>query len=133
MILFNPSGCCPYKRTAAAHISSVTADNTMDSFIRPLCRVLLRLAQLTAWAAGCCAMMLSAPLLVSHNFLGYWLCHKVLLHRKIHEIPHFKFSAVNKHHTIIYAFVKTHTSLFNTPFSWLLYHYDVLKLVYILQ
>lgn len=28
---------------------------------------------------------------------------------------------------------KTHTSLFNTPFSWLLYHYDVLKLVYILQ
>lgn len=51
---FKPSGCHPHQRRAAAHFSSVTADDTINSFIRPLCRLLSFLPQSTTPTAGCC-------------------------------------------------------------------------------
>lgn len=71
MSLFNPSGCCPYKTTADAYFSSVTADDTVDSFIRPLCSVVCFLPQSTAPStAAVCAMVPSTPLLVPHKVLS---------------------------------------------------------------
>lgn len=102
------SRCCPYKRTTAAHFSSVTADITMDNFIRALCRLLWFLPQSTALATGSCmcngaehtpagVTQLSQLLAPAQNF-----CHS----QKSAKAPHqgiFMSVLIQAHRSLMYT------------------------------